>query len=98
MTQEGFNNLTVLNSHIERTAKFASPLPPPHLKVGGHRPPHFKTALQALLEKESAIANQTPLRDRPLKSNGGGGGRRSTKKHARKRKLNEKNPCTPINP
>ena len=51
MTQERFNNLTVLNSHIERTAKFASPLPPPHLKVGGHRPPHFKTALQALLEK-----------------------------------------------
>ena len=45
----------VLNSHIERTAKFASPLPPPHLKVGGHRPPHFKTALRALLEKGSAI-------------------------------------------
>ena len=55
MTEERFNNLTVLNSHIERTAKFASPLPPPHLKVGGHRPPHFKTALRALLEKGSAI-------------------------------------------
>ena len=41
MTQEGFSNLTVLNSHKERTAKFVHPLHP-HFKKGGNWPPHFK--------------------------------------------------------
>ena len=41
MTQEGFSNLTVLNSHKERTAKFAHPHHP-HFKRGGNWPPHFK--------------------------------------------------------
>ena len=41
MTQEGFSKLTVLNSHKERTAKFAHPLHP-HFKRGGNWPPHFK--------------------------------------------------------
>ena len=37
MNQEKFSNLTVLNSHKERPAKFA-----PHFKRGCHLPPHFK--------------------------------------------------------
>ena len=41
MTQEGFSNLTVLNSHQEGTAKFAHPHHP-HFKRGGSWPPHFK--------------------------------------------------------
>ena len=36
-TKERFSNMTVLNSHKERTVP-----PPRHLKRGGHRPPHFK--------------------------------------------------------
>ena len=40
MTQEKLGNLTVLNSHKERTAKFAHHAP--HFKRGGHRPPHAK--------------------------------------------------------
>ena len=52
----------------------------------------------------------SPVRDGPLEklrwvgegggggAGGGGGGGRSTKKNARKGKLNEKNSCTPVNP
>ena len=50
MTQERFSNLTVLNCHKERTAKFALPPPPPHTSmymVTGPRA--LKTAPQALL-------------------------------------------------
>ena len=82
--------------HRENSQIFSSP-PPPHLKVGGHRPLHFKNCSAGSVRKGKCHSNQTSLRDRPLKSNGGGG-RRSTKKHARERKLNEKNPCTPISP
>ena len=48
MTQEKLGNLTVLNSHKERTAKFAHHSP--HFKIGGHRrgPRKLKTALRAL--------------------------------------------------
>ena len=42
MAQERFTNLTVLNSHKDRTAKFAPAPPHPNFKRGGHRPPHFK--------------------------------------------------------
>ena len=50
MTQERFSNLTVLNSHKERTAKFPPP-PTPHFPswkevVTGPRP--LKTAPRAL--------------------------------------------------
>ena len=41
MIKERFSNLTVLNSHKERTAKLA-PTPLVHFKRGGHRPPQFK--------------------------------------------------------
>ena len=53
MTQERFSNLTVLNSHKERTAKFAFTIPPPPAPntsievVTG--PCTLKTAPQALL-------------------------------------------------
>ena len=43
MTQEKLGNLTVLNSHKERTAKFAHHAP--HFKKGGHRSPHAKNLL-----------------------------------------------------
>ena len=43
MTQERFSNLTVLNSHKERTAKFTPPpIPPPQFKRGGYRPSYLK--------------------------------------------------------
>ena len=44
MTQERLGNLTVLNSHKERTAKFA---PHPHFKRGGQSPPDSKNCSTA---------------------------------------------------
>ena len=45
MTKERFSNLTVLNSHKERTAKFAPNPRPLHFKRGGIGPQvrHFET-------------------------------------------------------
>ena len=40
--KERFSNLTVLNRHNEKTAKFAPTLPHFHFKRGGHPPLHFK--------------------------------------------------------
>ena len=70
MTKERFSNLTVLNSHKERTVKLAPTRPPPlplHFKRGGHRLPQFKTALRILkrlgqksfIEKDVFSVNDT---------------------------------------
>ena len=49
MTKERFSNLTVLNNHKERTAKFApTPLPPSTSKEVVTGPRTLKTAPRAL--------------------------------------------------
>ena len=55
MTQERFGNLTVLNIHKERTAKFP-PTPPPHptSKEVVTGPRALKTAPWAVLYREAA--------------------------------------------
>ena len=50
MTKERFSNLTVLNSHKERTAKFAPTPPPSTSKEVVTGPCPLKTAPQALQE------------------------------------------------
>ena len=78
--------------HRENSQICSSP-PPPHLKVGGHRPLHFKNCSAGSFRKGKCHSNQTSFRDRPLKSYGGGGwggSRRSTKKYVRKGTLNGK--------
>ena len=70
MTKERFSNLTVLNSHRERTVKLAPTRPAPlplHFKRGGHRPHSLKTALRTLkrlgqksfIEKDVFSVNDT---------------------------------------
>ena len=64
MTKERFSNLTVLNSHKERTARF-TPTPPPrlHFKRGGHRAPLFKKCSAGPVNRR-----RRRLRKRHLKS------------------------------
>ena len=51
MNQERFSNLTVLNSHKERTAKFASPPPRPNSNEVVTGPRTLKSAARALTTK-----------------------------------------------
>ena len=58
MTQKRFSNLTVLNSHRERTANF--PPPPPSSKEVITGPHTLKTAPPALIMSSDSILGGNP--------------------------------------